>query len=408
MSEREDPVDQELRRLDPAHFRPSRTDQKRAKKREAQRKYRSGIRLRSRATDQIQGHEKKDRGDGLDKEARNRTKTRAGDQVRSGAESIMTAIVEGGDSAEGRAESSAGRSIAASTQGNVKNNSIGVSPRDNATDSGDECCWIGHMLPSPPPSSAPRPECPATQPSQQPPPPQGLPLQEQSRSTSPYHEAMQLPEQFDDIFHSGTFVASDSSLMAELDSHRYFSPTLDVTAAGWSGCHRCMVLVADQPCRSHSPAKDHYPFLLSTELPSGVALSSGTGGNGNTGGAGALIAPEPEKGFRIDLTNKATRLQGCSPIFQAVILGNLRILMILFSKQSGHNVVNEEGQTPLHVAAHEGHVEIVDFLLRRGANLDARDSHGNTPLHCAVVSGREEIVQELVSAGANIYLVNNR
>ncbi|KAJ3525263.1 hypothetical protein NM208_g11714 [Fusarium decemcellulare] len=60
MSEREGPVDQEIRRLDPAYFRPSSTDQKRAKKREAQRKYRSGIRLRPRATDQTQGHGKKE------------------------------------------------------------------------------------------------------------------------------------------------------------------------------------------------------------------------------------------------------------------------------------------------------------------------------------------------------------
>lgn len=380
------------------------------------------------------------RGDGLDNGARNPTKTRAGDQARSSAESIMRAIVEGGGSAEGSAESSAGRSssIAASTQGNVENNSIGVSPRNNATDSGDEWCLIGHMLPSPSPISAPRPQCPATgtgivavspratQPSQQPPPQhhnrQGLPQQEQSPGTSPYHAAMQLPGQFDDIFHSSAFAASDSSLMAGLDSHRYFSPTL------WSGCHRCMVLVADQPCHSHSPArlndghnkqlsvastvyhhlgaKDNNPFPLATELPSGVALSSGTGGN--TGGAGALIAPEPATGPRTGLTDKATRLQGCSPIFQAVILGNLRILMILFSKRNSHNVINEQGQTLLHVAAHEGHVEIVDFLLRCGANLDARDRHGNTPLHCAVVSGREKIVQALVGAGANMDLVNDR
>ncbi|KAF4465935.1 palmitoyltransferase akr1 [Fusarium albosuccineum] len=440
MSEREGPVDQEIRRLDPALFRPSSTDQKRAKKREAQRKYRSGIRLRSRATDQTQGHGKKEssRGDGLDNGARNRTKARAVDQARGGAESIvMSAIVQGGGSAEGSAESSTGRSPAASsTQGNFDNDNIRVSPRNNTTDSGDEWCLIGHMLPSPSQISAPQPQCP-TQPSQQSPPQghdrQRLPHQEQSASTSPYHAAMQLPDQFDDIFHSSSvFAASDSSLTAALEPHRDFSPTLSVTANSWSGCHQCIVLVADQPCHLHShwparlnhhghknkqlsvtnavykhpDAKDDYRFPLATELPSGAERFSGPGVN--TGGA--RMAPEPATGPPgTGLTDKATtRLQGCSPIFQAVILGNLRILMILSSKRNSHNVVDEQGQTLLHVAAHEGHVDIVDFLLRCGANLDARDSHGNTPLHCAVVSGQEKIVQALVDAGANIYLVNSR
>ncbi|KAI0514745.1 hypothetical protein F5B22DRAFT_610558 [Xylaria bambusicola] len=105
--------------------------------------------------------------------------------------------------------------------------------------------------------------------------------------------------------------------------------------------------------------------------------------------------------------NTAPELQGCTPLFQAVLLCNLKIVAILVARGCNINTLNGIGQTVLHVAAQNGHVEMVEYLITCGIDLDHQDNGGNTALHFAVINGYEGIVELLVSAGAKMDIMNN-
>jgi hypothetical protein len=100
------------------------------------------------------------------------------------------------------------------------------------------------------------------------------------------------------------------------------------------------------------------------------------------------------------------RLHGNTPLFQAVVLGNMKIVAILVERSNNINAENMSGQTVLHIAVQEGHTNIVAYLIRCGSNLNHRDNDGNTPLHVAVMNGHESIVQILLDAGANMEISN--
>lgn len=100
------------------------------------------------------------------------------------------------------------------------------------------------------------------------------------------------------------------------------------------------------------------------------------------------------------------RLHGTTPLFKAVMLGNMKIVAILVERSNNINAENKFGQTVLHVAVQEGHTNIVAYLIHCGSNLNHRDNEGNTPLHVAVMNGHESIVQILLDAGANMEISN--
>ncbi len=74
---------------------------------------------------------------------------------------------------------------------------------------------------------------------------------------------------------------------------------------------------------------------------------------------------------------------GDSPLFLAVIRGDLQVVQLLLDSEADPNVQNQKGETPLHLAVDKGHHEIVLALLARGANPNLKDSEKRTPLHLA-------------------------
>ena len=61
-----------------------------------------------------------------------------------------------------------------------------------------------------------------------------------------------------------------------------------------------------------------------------------------------------------------------------------------------------DGATPLFVACFKGHKEIVNILIQSGADVNKADKDGNTALHWAIEKGNKEIVENLVHCGAKI------
>ncbi|KAG5981319.1 hypothetical protein E4U55_003070 [Claviceps digitariae] len=94
--------------------------------------------------------------------------------------------------------------------------------------------------------------------------------------------------------------------------------------------------------------------------------------------------------------------QGMSPLFQAAMAGNVKILSIMVHNSVYPEMVNQDGQTILHIAAQNGHCDEVEFLISFGFDVNARDHGGNTALHLAVSHGWEKMVEVLVDAGADV------
>lgn len=100
--------------------------------------------------------------------------------------------------------------------------------------------------------------------------------------------------------------------------------------------------------------------------------------------------------------NDGCSSQGVSPLFQAAVLGNVKILSIMVHNSIYPEMVNQDGQTILHIAAKHGHCDEVEFLLGCGFDVNARDNVGNTALHLAISNGWEKMVEVLVAAGADV------
>ncbi|KAG6017843.1 hypothetical protein E4U54_002485 [Claviceps lovelessii] len=95
-------------------------------------------------------------------------------------------------------------------------------------------------------------------------------------------------------------------------------------------------------------------------------------------------------------------LQGMSPLFQAAMTGNVKILSIMVQNSVYPEMVNQDGQTILHIAAQNGHCDEVEFLISLGFDVNAQDGQGNTALHLAISHGWEKMVEVLVEAGADV------
>ena len=70
-------------------------------------------------------------------------------------------------------------------------------------------------------------------------------------------------------------------------------------------------------------------------------------------------------------------------------------------------VTDEFGRTPLHNAILGKQARIVEILLNRGASVEEQDERGDTPLHTAVRVGDETVLQ-VSSPGFNMALAIQR
>jgi ankyrin repeat protein/serine/threonine protein kinase len=110
----------------------------------------------------------------------------------------------------------------------------------------------------------------------------------------------------------------------------------------------------------------------------------------------ALLAAKPN-------VNAHEPHDGRTPIFAAVMYGQLAIVEALLAASADLKAQDRAGQTPLHVASHiEASAEVVSNIVSRlidaGADVAARDQFLGTPLHAAANAGKPVMVALLLEA----------
>lgn len=91
-------------------------------------------------------------------------------------------------------------------------------------------------------------------------------------------------------------------------------------------------------------------------------------------------------------------------LFRACGRGDLSFVknILLNSKETLWNQMDEEGNTPIHWAAVGGHEEIVKILLDAGCDIEIKSHDGFTPLHSVAQEDHENVLQLLLDRGADI------
>ena len=99
----------------------------------------------------------------------------------------------------------------------------------------------------------------------------------------------------------------------------------------------------------------------------------------------------------------AARGDGLTPLLQAVITSDLKMVKLLIAKGAEVKAKNESGITALHAAAFDS--RIVGALIQAGADPNAATSDGQTPVFGALVrGGATPVVKLLLDGGANLNL----
>jgi ankyrin repeat protein len=72
------------------------------------------------------------------------------------------------------------------------------------------------------------------------------------------------------------------------------------------------------------------------------------------------------------------------------------------------NTKNIDGDTPLFFAVLKGNLEVVKILVEYGACINIQNNNGDTPLMYAVSKGFEAVAKYLVDAGADVNIQNEK
>ena len=146
----------------------------------------------------------------------------------------------------------------------------------------------------------------------------------------------------------------------------------------------------------------------------------------------------------VDINTLDVRGTGCTPIYNAIIFGRVKIAEYLLSKknidvtfkdkegrtalikavykknmikvvklliQNGAdpNETDNKGNCPLNLAIQLEHTAMVKLLLKNGANPNSLnpDAYGQHPLHRVCMKGQVDVVEMLLKHGANVNVRNN-
>jgi len=115
-----------------------------------------------------------------------------------------------------------------------------------------------------------------------------------------------------------------------------------------------------------------------------------------------------------DVNSRATFKAGdtyrITPLMNAVVGKNLRIVKLLTEHGADLDLQDSNGMTALIHAVLHKNTDIVKYLVEKGANLDIQDSATLTALFYAVLDERPNIsiVKYLVDGGANINVKDDR
>ena len=109
-----------------------------------------------------------------------------------------------------------------------------------------------------------------------------------------------------------------------------------------------------------------------------------------------LIAESP------DLLNAPDPISGQTPLFSAVLQGQLAVAQFLITNSADVNAKDRGGMTPLYAAVGANRKEMVELLLRSKADPNITSgTDRNTPLHVACQRALKPIVESLLAGGAN-------
>jgi ankyrin repeat protein len=113
----------------------------------------------------------------------------------------------------------------------------------------------------------------------------------------------------------------------------------------------------------------------------------------------AIVKLLLENGAKIDIQDQ----EGWTPLSWAAENGYETIVKQLLKKTTNVEAQDKDGQTPLLRAAKKGQIDIVQLLLDKGANTETRDGkYGQTPLWCAALNGHEDVVNLLLKTNVNV------
>ena len=98
---------------------------------------------------------------------------------------------------------------------------------------------------------------------------------------------------------------------------------------------------------------------------------------------------------------------GNTPLFWAVLRGNVAIAELLISAGADVNAKNIDGMSPLSWAVDGDNVAIAELLISAGADVNAKNKSGDSPLSWAVRWGHITMVKLLISAGADVNAKDN-
>jgi hypothetical protein len=91
-----------------------------------------------------------------------------------------------------------------------------------------------------------------------------------------------------------------------------------------------------------------------------------------------------------------------SPIFDALLDGDVERVLALSESATHLNALNKWGSTPLMVAVTEGRTELAVALLERGSAVNHVARTGSTPLGIAAMMGNIQVGRALLERGANM------
>jgi len=92
---------------------------------------------------------------------------------------------------------------------------------------------------------------------------------------------------------------------------------------------------------------------------------------------------------------------GETPLFEAVRIGDGKLVQALLSRGASVNVRRRGGATPLIVAVTNNRADLTELLLDRGAEVNSTNNDGRTALIEAAMRGNLQIVQLLLTRGAD-------